>query len=80
MIKAHDRIIYDDKILGGKPVIRGTRIPVELILRLLAQGVELKEILEEYPDLKREDVLAAVEYAHDIVAVEEVHPIEVGIA
>lgn len=47
----------------GKPVIKGTRITVELILRLLAQGQMVNDILENYPHLKKDDILAAIEYA-----------------
>ncbi len=55
-----DRIICDFGILGGKPVVKGTRIPLELILKLLAQGNRYEEILEEYPDLQFEDILAGI--------------------
>ena len=59
------------KILGGKPVIRGTRIPVYLILELLSAGYDFKRIIEAYPTLKEEDIRAAVEYAAKIVKNEE---------
>lgn len=59
------------KILGGKPVIRGTRIPVYLILELLSAGYDFKRIMEAYPTLKEEDIKAAVEYATKIVKNEE---------
>ena len=59
------------KILGGKPVIRGTRIPVYLILELLSAGYDFKRIMEAYPTLKEEDIKAAVEYAAKIVKNEE---------
>lgn len=71
------RIVIDPQILSGKPIIKGTRIPVELVLKLLAQGTTYKEILEDYPDLKLEDILAAIAYARDTVAAEEIgqlHP------
>jgi len=71
-----NRIICNPKILLGKPTIKGTRIPVELILRMLAAGVDYAEILEEYPDLTREDILAALGYAKDTVEVEEVRHVE----
>lgn len=58
-----DRIDVDPKVLGGKPVIRGTRIPVHLILDLLAAGNSQEAILKEYPQLKVKDVTAAVQYA-----------------
>jgi uncharacterized protein (DUF433 family) len=59
------------KILGGKPVIRGTRIPVYLILELLSAGYDFKRIMEAYPTLKEEDIKVAVEYAVKIVKNEE---------
>ena len=68
----HERITYNPKILYGKPIISGTRISVEQILALLAKGVQSKEICEEFPDLKIEDVLAAVAYAQATIAAEEV--------
>ena len=57
------RIIANAKILGGKPVIKGTRISVEFILELMASGVSEGEILEDYPHLTREDVYACLRYA-----------------
>lgn len=61
----HDRIVWDAKIMSGKPVIRGTRIPVETILRWLDKGVSVEELMAEY-DVKREDLLAAQAYAADL--------------
>ena len=49
----------------GKPVIRGTRVPVELLLRKLGEGESLEELLEDYPHLVRDDILAAIAYAAD---------------
>ena len=57
------RIVIDPDILVGKPVIKGTRIPVYLIIELLANGLTEKEILKEYPLLKTEDIKAALLYA-----------------
>lgn len=57
------KIISDSKILGGKPVISGTRISVELIMNFLAAGMSVKEILAEYKELKKPEVLAAIEFA-----------------
>jgi uncharacterized protein (DUF433 family) len=56
------RIMVDSKVLAGKPVIRGTRISVEFILDLLANGWTIEEILKNYPQLKREDVTATLKY------------------
>ena len=64
----HPRIEINPKVMVGKPVIRGTRITVELILRRLADGNTLAEILEDHPSLKAEDVKAALAYAADTMA------------
>lgn len=61
----HPRISRDPAIMVGKPCIKGTRITVEHVLRALSQGVTVDGVLEEYPHLTREDVLAAVAYAAD---------------
>lgn len=60
---AFDRITIDHQKMGGLPCIRDLRIPVSTILGQLAAGREAEEILEDFPDLEREDVLAALEYA-----------------
>jgi len=57
------------KVMVGKPVIRGTRIPVELIVKMLAQGISEEEILKEYRRLKREDIRAALAYASAVLSV-----------
>ncbi len=59
-----DRITLDPQVLAGKPVVRGTRLAVELILELLAAGQKEAEILESYPGLVHGDILACLEYAH----------------
>ncbi len=74
----YERIAIDPKVMSGKPVIRGTRIPVELIVRMVGQGIGDEEILREYPRLAREDILAAVSYAADVVAGEDVFTIPVA--
>lgn len=61
----HPRISRDPAIMVGKPCIKGTRITVEHVLRALSQGVAVDGVLEEYPHLTRDDVLAAVAYAAD---------------
>lgn len=68
----HDRIVIDSKIMLGKPVIRGTRITVELVLRKLGEGADERAVLDAYPNLKKEDIQAAVRYAADSLAHEEV--------
>jgi len=66
-----DRIEINPKVMLGKPVIRGTRIPVELLLRKLAEGASEGDLLDAYPRLTREDIHAALTYAADTVAHEE---------
>ncbi len=66
-----DRIEMDPKVMLGKPVIRGTRITVELVLRKLAEGATETELLDAYPRLTREDLQAAIGYAADTLAHEE---------
>jgi len=65
------RIEINPKVMLGKPVIRGTRIPVELILRKLGEGATADELIESYPHLTKEDVRAAITYAADTLAHEE---------
>jgi len=67
-----ERIEIDPAIMMGKPVIRGTRITVELVLRKLAEGTSEGELLEDYPHLTIEDIRAAVAYGAASVAHEEV--------
>ena len=67
-----ERIAYDPNILGGKPIIRGTRMSVQFILELLGAGMSIDEILAEYPHLQREDILAALDYAAKTIANEEI--------
>ena len=66
-----DRIEINPKVMLGKPVIRGTRIPVELILRKLSEGAAEADLLDAYPRLSRRDIQAAIGYAADTVAHEE---------
>ena len=63
-----DRITYNPEIFGGKPIVRGMRISVELILSLLAQGETIDAILWDYPELQADDVRACVAYAHAVIA------------
>lgn len=69
---AMDRIEINPKVMMGKPVIRGTRIPVELILRKLGEGASEAELLEAYPLLSSEDIQSAIRFAADTVAHEEI--------
>ncbi|MBI2138731.1 DUF433 domain-containing protein [Candidatus Woesearchaeota archaeon] len=67
-----ENIIIDPRICHGKPVIKGTRIMVANILSLMAGGYTIEKVLEYYPDLTREDVLAALQYAITAVQEEEI--------
>jgi uncharacterized protein (DUF433 family) len=71
-----DRISMDPKVLMGKPVIRGTRIPVELILRRLGEGATYDKLLASYPRLTHDDIRAAMRYAAAVVAHEEIIPLD----
>ncbi len=62
------RITANPEIFGGKPIIRGMRISVELVLSLLAQGVAIDEIVEDYPDIEPDDIRACLAYAHAVIA------------
>jgi len=65
------RIVSDPDIMLGKPIIKGTRITVELILRKISEGMTIEELLGAYPHLTKEDILAAVSYSADVIAKEE---------
>jgi uncharacterized protein (DUF433 family) len=66
------RITFDQQVLHGKPLIRGLRISVEMILELLAKGATRQEILDDYPELEPADIQAALSYAQHLVAGEVV--------
>ena len=67
-----ERITFDKDVLVGKPLLRGLRISVDMVLELLAKGATQEEILEDYPMLEEEDIRAALLYAHHLVAGEVV--------
>ncbi len=67
-----DRIEINPDVMLGKAVIRGTRVPVELLLRKLSEGGSEADLLDAYPRLTREDIQAAIRYAADTLAHEEV--------
>lgn len=71
-----EKIESNPEILGGKPVIKGTRIPVYQILKLLAAGYSIDRVIEDYPDITKEDVKAAIEYAESILEFQEVKPLK----
>jgi len=68
------RIIIDPKIMVGKPIIKGTRVPVYVILGSLAAGMDYKEVMGEY-GIKFDDILACLNYATDVVTSEETYPL-----
>jgi uncharacterized protein (DUF433 family) len=75
-----DRIAIDPSVMTGKPVIRGTRIPVEMIVRMVAQGIAVPDILADYPRLTKEDIKAALWYAAATVANEDIYPLSLEAA
>ncbi len=74
--RQENRIEKRLSILGGKPVIKGTRIAVDFILKLLAQGWEIEQILKNYPQLKREDINAALDYSAKALRVQSLYSIK----
>ncbi len=72
-----DRIVVDPAILTGKPVIKGTRLAVEFVLELLAEGWPHEEIFKSYPGLTGEDLQAALHYAADLLKSERIYPLTV---
>jgi uncharacterized protein (DUF433 family) len=71
-----DHITVDPQILVGKPLVKGTRISVELVIDLLAAGWTQQQILDSYPTLKADDVRACLAYASEILHSEKVFPLE----
>ena len=72
------RILVNPEIFGGKPIIRGRRLAVEHVLGMLAAGDDMDTLLEGYPWMEREDLLACLAYAHRLVEHERVEPLIVG--
>jgi uncharacterized protein (DUF433 family) len=71
-VTVYDRIEMNPDVMLGRPVIRGTRVTVELLVRKLAEGATADVLLEAYPRLTREDIRAALRFAADMLAHEEV--------
>jgi uncharacterized protein (DUF433 family) len=69
-----EHIVIDPKILVGKPVIKGSRLAVDFIIELLANGWSEDEILRNYPGIKHEDITACLQYANNILKSEKVYP------
>jgi uncharacterized protein (DUF433 family) len=74
MTMMHDHIVLDPTVLDGKPVVRGTRLSVEFIIGLMADGWSEADILANYPGLVREDISACLSYARDMLNSEKVYP------
>jgi uncharacterized protein (DUF433 family) len=70
----HPRIVLDTAILAGKPIVRGTRLSVDFIIGLLADGWGEADILRNYPGLTHEDIAACLAYARDTLSSEKVYP------
>ena len=73
-----ERVTIDPHVMVGKPTIKGLRITVEQILESFAGGISIEELLEDYPELEREDVQAALLYASEIIANKKVYAIQRG--
>lgn len=71
----YERISIDPKVCHGQACIKGTRIPVHQIVRMLANGDTIEDLVKEYPSLKREDILACLDYVASL-AEEQIAPIE----
>ena len=74
-----ERITANPEIFDGKPVIRGMRVSVELVLSLLAQGETPEAILADYPDLEPEDLRACLAYAHAVIAHDKLDAVHVAV-
>ena len=74
MTSAPSRITVDPKVLVGKPVIRGTRLSVEFVIGLMAEGWSEAEIIDNYPGITHEDIIACFAYARDTLSSEKVFP------
>jgi uncharacterized protein (DUF433 family) len=73
----NERIAIDPAVLVGKPVIKGTRLAVEFIVGLLAQGWSEAEVIRNYPGITREDILACLAYAQNCLENERVYPVTI---
>lgn len=71
-----DRISFDPRVLVGKPVVKGTRIAVELVVDLLANGWTQEQILDSYPNLTAKDIRACLGYASELLHAEHVYPLK----
>jgi uncharacterized protein (DUF433 family) len=69
-----ERIVIDPEVLAGKPIVRGTRIGVGMVIGLMADGWAEDDILKNYPTLKHEDITACLAYARDLISQETIYP------
>ena len=67
----NERIACNPDVMLGKPVIKGTRITIELLLKKLSEGMSMEELITAYPQLKKEDILAAISYSAEVISREE---------
>jgi len=74
----NERITLDPSVLAGKPIVKGTRISVELVIELLGKGWTVEQVLEEYDHLGRDDIQACLSYASDVLKSERVYPLPTG--
>jgi len=74
-VNLNERITINPEICHGKPTIRGMRYTVESILELLSSGMDIEEILADYEDLEREDILAALDYARRLSQINRIEPV-----
>jgi uncharacterized protein (DUF433 family) len=72
-----ERITIDPQICHGKPVVRGLRYPVEMLLELMSAGMTIEEILADYEDLERDDLLAVLSYATRLTQVKRTEPVRI---
>ena len=70
-----DRIVVDPEVVFGRPVVKGTRLAVAFVIDLLAHGCTVEEVLDNYPQLTREDIHACLAYAGDLVQEQVVYPV-----
>ncbi len=68
------RVVLDPKVMAGKPIIRGTRVPVETVVRMLSQGMTEQAILAEYPRLEPDDLRAALAFAAQVLGNDDFYP------
>lgn len=73
--EVYDGIVVNPEVMVGKPVIKGTRIPVDMIVRLIAKGMTIQDILEDCPILTKGDIKAALEYVASLAEGEDVFPL-----